>query len=156
MSVRPVLGAAAGSALLLLGFAAAAPSSASAASSPASAVPSVPGESVTVDAKGRMADGAVTLSGTYRCLGGDGPVFVSSSVGRSASDSHYSGGGTRAVCDGEEHRWEDTATVPDGALEAGRAHAEATLVELRPGGVLLLPAFHAAAHRDITLVEDRP
>ncbi|MEW2072122.1 DUF6299 family protein [Streptomyces sp. NPDC013433] len=151
MSVRPVLGAAAGSALLLLGFAAAAPSPASAAHS----APSAPSESVTVDAEGRMADGAVTLSGTYRCRGGDGPVFVSSSVGRSSSDPHYSGGdGTRAVCDGEEHRWENTETVPENALEAGRAHVEATLVELRPGGVLLLPAVHAVGHRDITLVED--
>lgn len=142
MSVRPALGAAAGSALLLLGFAAA-PSTASA----------VPSESVTVDAEGRMADGSVTLSGTYRCLGGEGPVFVSSSVGRSPSAPHYSGDGTRAVCDGKEHRWENTATVPDDALEAGRAHVRATLVELRSGGILLLPVFHAVEHRDITLVE---
>lgn len=146
MSVRPVLGVAAGSALLLLGFAAAAPS-------PASATPSAPSESVTVDKEGRMADGSVTLSGTYRCLGGDGPVFVSSSVGRSPSAPHYSSDGTRAVCDGEEHRWEDTATVPDDALEAGRAHVRATLMELRPSGILLLPLVHAVEHRDIALVE---
>jgi hypothetical protein len=146
MFVRPALGVAAGSALLLLGFAAAAPS-------PASAAPSAPSESVTVDQEGRMADGSVTLSGTYRCHGGDGPVFVSSSVSRPSSDIHYSVGGTRAVCDGEEHRWENTGTVPDNAVEAGRAHVEATLMELRPSGILLLPVFHAVEHRDITLVE---
>ena len=146
MPVRPVLGVAAGSALLLLGFAAAAPSS-------ASATPSAPSESVTVDKEGRMADGSVTLSGTYRCLGGDGPVFVSSSVSRPSSDVHYSVGGTRAVCDGKEHRWENTGTVPGDALETGRAHVEATLMELRPSGILLLPLVHAVEHRDITLVE---
>lgn len=146
MPVRPALGAAAGSALLLLGFAAAAPS-------PASAAPAAPSESVTVDAEGRMADGSVTLSGTYRCLGGDGPVFVSSSVNRPSSGTHYSVGGTRAVCDGKEHRWENTGTVPAGALEAGRAHVEAALMELRPSGVLLVPVVHAVEHQDITLVE---
>lgn len=146
MPVRPALGVAAGSALLLLGFAAAAPA-------PASAAPAAPSESVTVDKEGRMADGSVTLSGTYRCLGGDGPVFVSSSVKRPSSDVHYSVGGTLAVCDGEEHRWENTGTVPAGALEAGRARVEATLMELRPGGLLLVPVVHAVGHRDITLVE---
>ncbi|MFD7703801.1 DUF6299 family protein [Streptomyces caelestis] len=146
MSVRPVLGVAAGSALLLLGFAAAAPA-------PASAAPAAPAEFVTVDEEGRMADGSVTLSGTYRCLGGDGPVFVSSSVSRPSSDVHHSVGGTRAVCDGKEHRWENSGTVPAGSLEAGRAHVEATLFELRPGGLLLLPVFHAVENRDITLVQ---
>ncbi|MEZ3181179.1 hypothetical protein KYY02_21570 [Streptomyces pimonensis] len=157
MSVRPVLGAAAGSALLLLGLTAAAPAPASAApaaSAPASAPASVaPAESVTVDGEGRMADGSVTLSGTYRCLGGVGPVFVSSSVSRPSSDVRYSVGGTRAVCDGKEHRWQNSGTVPAGALEAGRAHVEAALFELRPGGLLLLPVFHAVERRGITLVQ---
>ncbi|MFF5156531.1 DUF6299 family protein [Streptomyces sp. NPDC000348] len=143
MPVRPVLGAAAGAALLL-GFAAAAPS-------PASAAPSAPAESVTVDKKGRMADGSVSLSGTYRCRGGEGPVFVSSSVGRPSSRVHYSLGGTRAVCDGKEHRWENSAAVPGDALKAGRARAEAILMELRPSGILLLPVVHATEDRDVTL-----
>ena len=82
MPVRPVLGAAAGSALLLLGFAAAAPA-------PAAAAPS---ESVTVDEEGRMADGSITLSGTYRCDEGEGPVFVSSAVGRPSEILHHSVG----------------------------------------------------------------
>ncbi|MEW1866730.1 DUF6299 family protein [Streptomyces caelestis] len=146
MSVRPVLGVAAGSALLLLGFAAAAPA-------PALAAPSAPAEYVTVDKEGRMADGSVTLSGTYRCLDGDGPVLVSSSVSRPSSDVHYSVGGAQAVCDGKEHRWENSGTVPAGALEAGRAHVEATLFELRPDGLLLVPVFHAVGNRDITLVQ---
>ncbi|MFI5567420.1 DUF6299 family protein [Streptomyces sp. NPDC051740] len=147
MLVRPALGVAAGSALLLLGFAAAAPS-------PASAAPTVPAESVTVDKEGRMADGSVTLSGTYRCHGGEGPVFVSSSVSRPSSGVRYSLNGTRAVCDGEEHRWESSGTVPADALKAGRAEAEAILMELRPSGIVLLPVVHAVEHRDVTLAED--
>ncbi|BFO16304.1 hypothetical protein SHKM778_26920 [Streptomyces sp. KM77-8] len=105
MPVRPVLGAAAGSALLLLGFAAAAPA-------PASAAPAAPSESVTVDEEGRMADGSITLSGTYRCTAAEGPVFVSSAVGRPSEILHHSVGGTRAECDGEVHRWANTGSVP--------------------------------------------
>ncbi|MFG2511297.1 DUF6299 family protein [Streptomyces sp. NPDC048584] len=144
MPVRPVLGAAAGSALLLLGFAAAAPA-------PAAAAPS---ESVTVDEEGRMADGSITLSGTYRCNEGEGPVFVSSAVGRPSEILHHSVGGTRAVCDGEVHRWQNTGSVPAGTLKAGKAHVEATLMEMRPSGIVLLPVVHAVEHRNITLVED--
>ncbi|MER7484403.1 DUF6299 family protein [Streptomyces sp. NPDC126497] len=146
MSVRPLLGAAAGSALLLLGLAAAAPSAASAA-------PSDPAESVTVDPQGRMADGFVTLSGTYRCHESEGPVYVSSAVGRPSSGIRHSVGGTRAVCDGEEHRWENSGHVPAGALEAGRAHVEATLLEMRPSGIAVLPVFHAVRQQEITLVD---
>ncbi|MFE1425465.1 DUF6299 family protein [Streptomyces fungicidicus] len=147
MPVRPLLGVAAGAGLLLFGFAAAAPSA-------ASAVSAAPEESVTVDSKGRMADGSVTLSGTYRCHGGSGPVFVSSAVSRPSSTLHYSVGGTKAVCDGKEHRWENTGTVPAGALKKGPARVEATLMELRPSGLMLLPVVHAVQHRDITLAQD--
>lgn len=147
MPVRPVLGAAAGSALLLLGFAAAAPA-------PASAAPAAPSESVTVDEEGRMADGSITLSGTYRCTAAEGPVFVSSAVGRPSEILHHSVGGTRAECDGEVHRWANTGSVPPGTLKAGKAHVEATLMEMRPSGIVLLPIVHAVEHRNITLVED--
>ncbi|MGW0494350.1 DUF6299 family protein [Streptomyces sp. NPDC003007] len=67
MRVRPLLGAAAGAALLLLTGAGAAPAGASVLA---------PTGSVTVDAVGRIAaDGTVTLSGTYRCASSSGPVF---------------------------------------------------------------------------------
>lgn len=138
------LGVAVGAALLL-------PAAASAATRPAAD----PYETVTVDPTGRIAaDGTVTLSGTYRCLGSPGPMFVSSSVGRQTSTMNvrYGIGGTRAVCDGAEHRWVNTGRPTPGSLEPGTARVEATLMELRVQGVLPLPRFHAARQQDVTLV----
>lgn len=141
MSVRPALAAAAGAALFLL------------------AVPALPAsadayETVTVDPVGRIAeDGTVTLSGTYRCTGGTGPVFVSSSVGQRSPSVRQGIGGTRAVCDGAEHVWENTGKPTPGALAPGEAHVEATLMELSPQGGLPLPRFHTAQQQDITLTE---
>ena len=141
MSVRPALAAAAGAALFLL----------AAPALPASADPY---ETVTVDPVGRIAaDGTVTLSGTYRCTGGTGPVFVSSSVGQRSPSVRHGIGGTRAVCDGVEHGWENSGRPTPGALEPGQARVEATLMELRPQGGLPLPTFHAAGQRDVTLTK---
>ncbi|AZM59463.1 MULTISPECIES: DUF6299 family protein [unclassified Streptomyces] len=146
MPVRPYLGAAAGAALLLLGTAAAAPSA---------TAQSAPAESVTVDAEGRVDSYGVTLSGTYRCTGATGEVFVASSISQAAEPGkRYPIGGTRAVCDGKEHRWVNSGHVQGATLKAGSAHVEATVMELRPGGILLLPVTHAVEHRDITLVQD--
>ncbi|MFB7933259.1 MULTISPECIES: DUF6299 family protein [Streptomyces] len=143
MRVRPLLGATAGAALLLLTGATAAPATASAAA---------PYEAVTVDAVGRItADGTVTLSGTYRCRSAVGPVFVSSSVSQGASTTRYGIGGTRAVCDGVKHRWVNTGRPKPGALAPGAAHVQATLMELRTFSGLPLPSFHAVHGRDITL-----
>ncbi|MBT3153793.1 hypothetical protein HTV45_23475 [Streptomyces sp. CHD11] len=145
MPVRPYLGAMAGSALLLLG---------TAAGAPAATASTDPAETVTVDAEGRIAeDGSLTLSGTYRCLAGTGDIFISSSVSQSTPAIRYGIGGTRAVCDGEEHRWENTGRVPGDVLTAGPAHVEATILELRPsGGILLEPVVHAVGNQDVTLV----
>ncbi|MEU6371712.1 DUF6299 family protein [Streptomyces sp. NPDC046909] len=113
-----------------------------------------PYETVTVDPTGTVAaDGTVTLSGTYRCLGDTGPVFVSSSVGQKSPSVRHGIGGTRAVCDGVERRWENTGKPSPGALEPGTAHVEATVMELAPQGGLPLPRFHAAQQQDVTLVE---
>ncbi|MFC7914295.1 DUF6299 family protein [Streptomyces sp. NPDC057386] len=146
-SVRRTLGAAAGAALLLTGAA------------PASAVPQRVADSfeyVTVDPTGRIAaDGTVTLSGTYRCLGSSGPVVVSSSAGRVSETMtvRYGIGGTQAVCDGAEHRWENTGRPSPGSLQPGTVRVQATLTELRAQGGLPLPYFHAAQERDVTLVQ---
>jgi hypothetical protein len=111
-------------------------------------------ESVTVDQAGRITeDGTITLSGTYRCTGGTGPVFVSSMVSQSRSSVQYGVGGTRAVCDGQEHRWVNTGTFDTDDLKPGAAHVEATLMELRPVGIVALPNFHARHVQDVTLVE---
>ncbi|MET9390783.1 DUF6299 family protein [Streptomyces sp. NPDC006624] len=147
MRVRPLLGAATGAALLLLTGAAAAPAGAHA---PAAA----PTEAVTIDAVGRIAaDGTVTLSGTYRCAGSSGPVFVSSSVSQGASTTRHGVGDSRAVCDGAEHRWVNTGRTAPGALVAGAAHVEAALLELRTFSGLPLPSFHASSARAVTLVQ---
>ncbi|MET9352620.1 DUF6299 family protein [Streptomyces sp. NPDC006617] len=145
MPVRPAaLATAAGAAVLLL----AAPA-AMAAPHDARLV----AESVTVDPTGRIAaDGSVTLSGTYRCAGGSGPVFVSSTVSQSDPSARYGVGGTRAVCDGLEHRWVNTGTPDTVVLQPGAAHVEATLMELRPMGIVPLPSFHARQGQDVTLM----
>ncbi|MCH0561718.1 MULTISPECIES: DUF6299 family protein [unclassified Streptomyces] len=135
------LGAAAGAALLL-------PAAAPAAFAD-------PHETVTVDPTGRIAaDGTVTLSGTYRCLGNSGPVFVSSSLAQKSPTVRHGIGGTRAVCDGAEHPWRNTGRPTPGALEQGTARVEATVMELRSQGGLPLPRFHAVRRQDVTLTED--
>jgi hypothetical protein len=140
MPLRPVLATALGAAALLC-----------AAVGPAGADPS---ELVTVDPVGRIApDGTVTLSGTYRCTGGTGPVFVSSSVSQGDARLKHGIGGGAARCDGAAHRWQNSGKVSGEALKAGAAHVEATLTELRPSGIILLPVFHSVANRDVTLAQ---
>ncbi|MBC2901916.1 DUF6299 family protein [Streptomyces cupreus] len=139
MPVRTALGAAAASALLML---------------VAPDAPADPYETVTVDPTATLAaDGTVTLSGTYRCGVGTGPVFVSSSVGKPSSSLRHGIGGTHAICDGMEHRWENTGKPSPGSLEPGPAHVEATLMELDSSGGLPLPRFHASQQQDVTFVE---
>lgn len=143
MPVRPALTATAATALLLLGTAVATPSAAASAA---------PGETLTVNTVGKIvADGTVTLSGTYRCTGATGTVFVSSSVHQGTSTVRYGIGGTRAVCDGRVHAWKNTGSVPAGAVQAGAADVEATVTELRSFGGLPLPVIHVVEREDIKL-----
>ncbi|MFE9609968.1 DUF6299 family protein [Streptomyces sp. NPDC006012] len=140
MSVRPVLATAAGAAALLLGVVA------------PTATAADPSETITVDKTGRVAtDGTVSLSGTYRCTKGTGPVFVSSSVHQKSDSVLYGVGGTLAQCDGAEHRWENSSKVSSEQLVPGTAHVEAALLELRPQGGLPLPYLHATRNQDVTL-----
>ena len=142
MSLRSALGSAAGAALLLVSAAPAATASAG------------PYETVTVDPTGSIApDGTVTLSGTYRCFGNSGPAFVSSSVSQGDSEVRHGIGGTRAVCDGTEHSWENSGKPSSDPLNPGPARVEATVMELSPQGGLPLPRFHAVQHQDVTLTE---
>ncbi|MFF6783907.1 DUF6299 family protein [Streptomyces sp. NPDC012510] len=139
--VPRVLGAAAGAALLLFSTA------------PSAGATIEPFETVTIDPTGYVApDGALTLSGTYRCLGGNGPVFVSSSLQQGDSRVRKGVGGTSAVCDGADHTWTNTDKADPGRFLPGRARVEATLMELSGGG-LPLSRFHAVKQQDITLVE---
>ncbi|MEV0481321.1 DUF6299 family protein [Streptomyces sp. NPDC050508] len=142
MSLRSVLGTAAGATLLLL------------AAAPAATATVDPYETVTVDPTGRIApDGTVTLSGTYRCLGNSGATFVSSSVSQNDPSVRHGIGGTRAVCDGVEHSWENSGKPSSDALTPGAAQVEATVMELSSGGGLPLPRFHAVQRQDITLTK---
>ncbi|MFB7657204.1 MULTISPECIES: DUF6299 family protein [unclassified Streptomyces] len=145
MPVRSaVLAAAAGAALFL---------QAAPAATAAPADTQLVTESVTVDRTGRVAaDGTVTLSGTYRCTDATGAVFVSSSLRQGDSSVRHGIGGTRAVCDGEEHRWVNTGTPSADAFKPGKAHVEATLMELRTTSGLPLPSFHARKDQDVKLV----
>src|SRR4051812_40167833 len=105
MPVRSALTAALGAAALLC-----------AAAGPAGAGSS---ETATVDPTGRIAsDGMLTLSGSYRCTAGTGPVFVSSSVSQSDPRVQHSIGGSAAQCDGAEHHWRNSGKVSPQALKA--------------------------------------
>ncbi|WP_330337299.1 DUF6299 family protein [Streptomyces sp. NBC_00557] len=140
MPVRPALAAALGAVALLC-----------VASGPAGADPA---ETVTVDTTGRIAsDGTVTLSGSYRCTAGTGPVFVTSSLSQRDPRVRHGIGGGIAQCDGAEHRWQNSGTVDSEVLKAGRAHVQATLMEMRPVGIVPLPAFHAVTDQDVTLAQ---
>jgi hypothetical protein len=142
MSLRSVLGTAAGAALLLL------------AAAPAATATVDPYETVTVDPTGSIApDGTVTLSGTYRCLGNSGATFVSSSVSQNDPSVRHGIGGTRAVCDGVEHSWENSGKPSSDPITPGTAQVEATVMELSSGGGLPLPRFHAVQRQDITLTQ---
>ncbi|MCZ9346000.1 DUF6299 family protein, partial [Streptomyces sp. TRM76130] len=113
---------------------------------------------VTVDPTGRVApDGTVTLSGTYRCAAARGLTFVSSSVSQDAGAVRRGVGGTLAVCDGRERTWVNSAPAASGTssptpLKLGPAQVEAALLELRPLGLLPLPAVHAWRKQTVTLV----
>ncbi|MGW1539839.1 DUF6299 family protein [Streptomyces sp. NPDC002309] len=139
MSKRPALGAVAIVALALL---AAVPATSAAAGTKDST------DSITVDSAGRIGpDGSITLTGTYRCASSSGPVFISSSITQADPAVRYGIGGSRAECDGKEHRWANTGKPRDHVLEKGTAQVEATLMELRLQGGLPLPHFHAAAQQ---------
>ncbi|WP_405883113.1 DUF6299 family protein [Streptomyces sp. NBC_01384] len=146
MSLRQVIGATTGAALLLLVAPTAVAVSTGALSESYDAV--------SVDPTGHVAaDGTITLSGTYRCLSSRGPVLVSSSVSQGDTRIRYGIGGTAAVCDGAEHRWTNSEKRASGTLAPGGANVEATLMELSPGaGGLPLPLFHAMRQQDITLM----
>ncbi|UUU30308.1 DUF6299 family protein [Streptomyces sp. CA-210063] len=139
--VPRIAGAAVGAALLLFSAA------------PSAGATSGSFETVTIDPTGYVApDGTLRLSGTYRCLGGDGPVFVSSSLAQGDSRVRRGVGGTSAVCDGADHTWTNTDKAEPGRYRPGPARVEATVTELSGSG-LPLPRFHAVKQQDITLVE---
>lgn len=141
MLLRPALAAAAGAALVLLAL-------------PAQAATADPTESLTIASAATIAaDGTVILSGTYRCVGNTGPVFISSAVQQGDDPARYGIGGSRALCDGVVHAWQNAGKVQGGTLTAGPAHVEATITELELHGGLPLPRLHATRQQDVTLTQ---
>ncbi|MFF3904787.1 DUF6299 family protein [Streptomyces sp. NPDC001848] len=138
MLLRQVAGPVVGAALLL-------------SATPTAGALSRSSDEVTVDPTGYLTPGGtLTLSGTYRCTGGTGgPVFVSSSISQGDPHVRHGVGGTRAACDGTEHRWTNSETRR-GAYTPGPAHVEATLMELS-GSELPLPRFRAVRQQAVTL-----
>ncbi|WFB09747.1 DUF6299 family protein [Streptomyces sp. LX-29] len=148
---RHTAGAALGAALLSLAL-----------PTPAPAVPSVPSllgldeSQITIDDTGYLDEnGAITLSGTYRCdtHGASGPVFISSSIRQ--GDIRRGIGGSAARCDGEVHRWRnsDRAARPQRGMYApGQAAVDAALLRLSTEGALPLPSVLAGEERTVDLV----
>jgi hypothetical protein len=148
MSFRQAVGTAAGAALLLL----LAPS-AVAVSAPYDTARTAPSDEVTVDPTGTVAaDGTITLSGTYRCTGAAGPVFVSSTVSQGDPSVSHPIGGSSAVCDGAEHVWSNSEKSTPKSLVPGPAHIEATVFDISATG-LPLPSVHAIREQDITIAQ---
>ncbi|MEU3249873.1 DUF6299 family protein [Streptomyces sp. NPDC006997] len=111
-----------------------------------------PLETVTVDPAARVtADGTVTLTGTYRCTAGTGPVFVSSSVSQGTDEVRYGINGSHAVCDGTLRRWTSTGKPSNKTFQPGTAQVEATVLELTTDTGLPLPRIHARQQQDVTL-----
>ncbi|WP_406286086.1 DUF6299 family protein [Embleya sp. NBC_00896] len=109
------------------------------------------GDRISIDRTVRVGeDGAVTVSGTYRCSGHSGTVLVGGKVRQQGRDASI--GGSVATCDGNEHRWSNTEQTRV-AIEPGAARGEATLLELEPtGGVIpLLPNVLATHARDVVV-----
>ncbi|MFD0317868.1 DUF6299 family protein [Streptomyces flavalbus] len=118
----------------------------------AAPVSAAPSETVTVDTAARVAaDGTVTLTGTYRCTAGTGPVFVSSALRQGTDEVRYGINGSHAVCDGTLRRWTNTGQPSNKTFQPGTATVEATLVELTTDTGLPLPRIHARQQQDVTL-----
>ncbi|WP_328672023.1 DUF6299 family protein [Streptomyces sp. NBC_00328] len=139
MLFRQAVGAAAGAALLLL-------------LAPSAVARSTPSDEVTVETGTVAADGTITLSGTYRCTGAAGPVFVSSTVSQGDPLVSRPVGGSSAVCDGAEHRWSNSEKRAPRILVPGPARVEATVFDISATG-LPLPSVHATREQDITVVQ---
>ncbi|TLS43017.1 hypothetical protein FE633_28080 [Streptomyces montanus] len=140
MSLRHIAGVAAGSALLML-------------PAPSAEALAAPDESVTVDRVGTLTrHGTVTLTGTYRCTDSQGPVFVTTALRQGEDGVRRGIGGTRAVCDGEEHRWTNTARTGRGRFQPGSARVDAAVLELGVGGwPFPVPYVHATRTQIIVL-----
>lgn len=95
----------------------------------ASAGAQLSSNTVTIDQVGRIAsDGAITLTGTYRCSSQPvGPVLIGSQAIQGSSRVHLEG--VVATCDGQQRSWRATGRGTE-TLVPGAASSEATLLHL--------------------------
>ncbi|MEU5403939.1 DUF6299 family protein [Streptomyces sp. NPDC005963] len=106
---------------------------------------------VTVDQVGRVAsDGAITLTGTYRCSSQRlGPVLIGSQAVQGDTRTHLDG--VVATCDGKERTWRATGQG-SAILRPGAARSEATLLHLDfSNGLVPFPAVLASDTGSLTL-----
>lgn len=106
---------------------------------------------VTVDRVGKLAeDGAITLTGTYRCSTSRlGPVLIGSTVVQ--GDTRSSLDGIVANCDGQERAWRATGRASS-TFRPGAARGEATLIQLDISrGLVPFPRVLTTGEAELTL-----
>ncbi|MEU7134725.1 DUF6299 family protein [Streptomyces sp. NPDC046261] len=120
------------------------------------APPPPPRNILAIDPVAHIApDGTITMTGSYRCtlLPGDptGTVLVATNLMQGGRVTGI--GGSAAVCDGNPHRWRNSARPYRAEYRPGPARADGTLMQFRKNkNGILLPRFLAVAKkRDITL-----
>ncbi|MFI1887977.1 DUF6299 family protein [Streptomyces jumonjinensis] len=110
-------------------------------------------DTITIAPTGRIAqDGAITLSGTYRCSSlrsRSGPVLIGSHAAQ--GDARAEIDGLQATCDDRVHTWRETARGLR-PLTPGTARGEATLIHLdSSNGFVPFPVILNADSTDLTL-----
>ncbi|MEU4210243.1 DUF6299 family protein [Streptomyces sp. NPDC026206] len=123
----------------------------------AAAPPPPPRNNITIDRTVHIApDGTISMTGTYRCtlLRGvpAGTVFVAGNLRQGGRADSI--GGSRALCDGDVHKWRNSARPGREEYRPGPARADGTLLQLRKDkhGILLPHFLAVASKRDVTLV----
>ncbi|MCM2390702.1 DUF6299 family protein [Streptomyces albipurpureus] len=108
-------------------------------------------DTVTIDRIGQIAeDGAITLTGTYRCSSPRlGPVLIGSKAVQ--GDARASLDGIVANCDGQQRTWRATGQA-SGTFRPGAARGEATLIQLDLShGLVPFPTVLTAGDTQLTL-----
>ncbi|MEU5976985.1 DUF6299 family protein [Streptomyces sp. NPDC047315] len=108
-------------------------------------------DTITVDPVARLAkDGAVTLTGTYRCSSlRSGPVLIG--VKALQAGTRADTDGTIATCDDRVHSWTSSGRANSGAFVPGAARGEAAMVELDLSRGLPIPHVITYGENALTL-----
>ncbi|MFI1359063.1 DUF6299 family protein [Streptomyces sp. NPDC020898] len=110
-------------------------------------------DQVTVESGTITHDGALTLSGSYRCLStGSDSVRVAASIER-GENVWYGMDSIPASCDGSWHQWTSTKGTEPGTYRPGPVRVKTSLVEFRRSGFIPLPTVHAEQVQEVVLTE---